>query len=76
MTTPMTPPPDAETERYAQYLAASKMGLVKDREGVNLPDDIWRQCLDEATQKIKSSRAHGGRCAYPDCGGECIGCQS
>lgn len=39
---------DAE-ERKARAKAASKMGLQKDPEGKNLPDDLWMQALPPAT---------------------------
>jgi len=32
-----------EIERLARQIAAWKMGLVKDRRGERLPDDLWRQ---------------------------------
>ena len=35
-------------EREARAKAARKMGLVKDPEGLNLPDDIWMQALPPA----------------------------
>ncbi len=35
-------------EREARQIAAWKMGLVKDRRGERLPDDLWRQCIPQA----------------------------
>jgi hypothetical protein len=32
-------------ERMARRLAACKMGLVKDKDGLRLPDDLWMQAL-------------------------------
>lgn len=32
-----------DTEAVARYIAARKMGLVKDPEGVRLPDDLWHR---------------------------------
>jgi hypothetical protein len=31
------------------------MGLVKDVFGENLPDDLWRQAIPEATRRIEAS---------------------
>ena len=36
-------------ERKARAKVARKMGLVKDPEGVNLPDDLWMQGLPPST---------------------------
>lgn len=35
-------------EPLARQFAAEKMALVKDRNGDNLPDDIWQQCVPQA----------------------------
>lgn len=35
-------------ERKARAKVARKMGLVKDPEGLNLPDDLWMQGLPPA----------------------------
>ena len=48
-----------ELEVRARRIAAIKMGLVKDVEGMNLPDDLWRQCLPDAEKDAKRER---GRC--------------
>lgn len=35
-------------EFLARALAARKMGLIKDRYGSKLPDELWRQCQADA----------------------------
>ena len=35
-------------EFLARCLAARKMGLIKDPNGMRLPDDLWRQALPDA----------------------------
>jgi hypothetical protein len=35
-------------EFLARMLAARKMGLIKDPQGILLPDDLWRQALPDA----------------------------
>jgi hypothetical protein len=42
---------DMETERVARLIAAEKMGLVKDPQGLSLPDDIWRQAIPQVEAK-------------------------
>ncbi len=39
-------------EREARQIAAWKMGLVKDRRGERLPDDLWRQAARSACENI------------------------
>jgi hypothetical protein len=41
-----------EIERLARQIAAWKMGLVKDRRGERLPDDLWRQCIPAAKAEL------------------------
>lgn len=38
-----------DEERKARAKVAAKMGLLKDPEGENLPDDLWMQGLPPAT---------------------------
>lgn len=45
-----------ELEVRARRIAARKMGLVKDVEGANLPDDLWRQALPDAEREAKYAR--------------------
>lgn len=35
-------------ETVARGMAAKKMGLVKDPQGLRLPDDLWQQMLPAA----------------------------
>jgi hypothetical protein len=35
-------------EFLARCLAARKMGLIKDKRGIQLPDEIWMQAIPEA----------------------------
>lgn len=37
-----------EIEARARRIAALKMGLVKDPDGSGLPEDLWRQCWNDA----------------------------
>jgi len=46
-----------EVERVARLIAAEKMGLVKDPQGLRLPDDLWRQALPQALAECEAS--HG-----------------
>lgn len=46
-------PTDHDLERYARRIAARKMGLRNDFYGVKLPDDLWRQCLDDAKREAE-----------------------
>ena len=41
-----------EIERQARQIAAWKMGLVKDRRGERLPDDLWRQYIPAAKAEL------------------------
>jgi hypothetical protein len=41
-----------EIEQLARQIAAWKMGLVKDRRGERLPDDLWRQCIPAAKEEL------------------------
>lgn len=43
----------APVEREARLIAARKMGLVKDPEGLRLPDDLWMQALPDAEREMK-----------------------
>jgi hypothetical protein len=36
-----------EAEKAARRLAAKKMGLTKDPEGLKLPDDLWQQMAEK-----------------------------
>jgi hypothetical protein len=40
-------------EKRARRIAAMKMGLVKDRQGERLPDDLWRQCIRDAEHEYE-----------------------
>ena len=44
-------------ERSARLIAAKKMGLVKDPEGLRLPDDLWRQALPQAENEARQRAA-------------------
>ena len=49
-------------ETLARRFAAEKMGLVEDRWGQNLPDDLWQQCIPQAQRRLAfevTSRGHG-----------------
>jgi hypothetical protein len=46
-----------EVERVARLIAAEKMGLVKDPEGLRLPDELWRQALPQAMAECEEN--HG-----------------
>lgn len=37
-------------EWIARYIAAKKMGLVKDPKGLNLPKELWQQCIGDAKE--------------------------
>lgn len=37
-----------DEETVARGMAAKKMGLIKDPQGLRLPDDIWQQMLPAA----------------------------
>jgi hypothetical protein len=50
-------PDEREIERLARQIAAWKMGLVKDRRGERLPDDLWRQCIPQAVEALGRSGA-------------------
>lgn len=39
-------------EAEARRIAAKKMGLVKDPDGKNLPDELWQQCQQEAFEYL------------------------
>lgn len=43
---------EAAIERLARQIAAWKMGLVKDRRGERLPDDLWQQCVPAARKEL------------------------
>jgi len=42
-----------KVERLARLIAADKMGLVKDKYGENLPDELWKQCIPEARRYLE-----------------------
>ncbi len=46
-----------EVERVARLIAAEKMGLMKDPEGLRLPADLWEQALPQATAECEAN--HG-----------------
>lgn len=48
---------DEITERVARALAAYKMALVGDPQGLRLPDDLWLKCAVEARVAIKALQA-------------------
>jgi hypothetical protein len=41
-------------ERRARLVAARRMGLVGDEEGLRLPDDLWRQAIPEAERELEA----------------------
>jgi hypothetical protein len=41
-------------ERRARLIAANKMGLVGDEEGLRLPDDLWRQAIPNAERQLEA----------------------
>jgi hypothetical protein len=45
-------------ELRARKIAAIKMGLIKDPDGLRLPDDLWKQALPIALRET------GGDCNY------------
>lgn len=47
-----------ELEVRARRIAAQKMGLVKDKYGERLPDDLWQQALPEAKQEAEAARKY------------------
>lgn len=49
-----------ELEVRARRIAAIKMRLVKDPDGKKLPDDLWRQCWDEAKAEAERARRESG----------------
>jgi hypothetical protein len=46
-----------EIERVARMIAAEKMMLVKDPEGLKLPDDLWKQAVPQALAECEAN--HG-----------------
>jgi hypothetical protein len=40
-------------ETVARGMAAKKMGLVKDPQGLRLPDDLWQQMLPAAREYLE-----------------------
>lgn len=50
-------PSDATIEKLARQLAADKCGLTKYKDGSNLPDDLWMQCIPEAKRLWGYARA-------------------
>jgi hypothetical protein len=45
-------------EFLARALAARKMGLIADPQGILLPEDLWSQCLSEAEFIIGALHAY------------------
>jgi len=58
---------EAAVERLARQIAAWKMGLVKDRRGERLPDDLWRQCIPAAKAELglDNEKAASEETAFP-----------
>ena len=52
----MTPSREA-LEAAARKIAAMKMGLEKDPDGLRLPDDLWRQALPQAEAALTAAYA-------------------
>lgn len=52
----MTDEDMTELEVRARRIAATKMGLLKDTTGKNLPDDLWKQCLPDAEKEARRDR--------------------
>lgn len=50
-------PLDSEVEQIARYIAARKMGLMKDPTGARLPDNLWQRYTNQATQLLRSNDA-------------------
>lgn len=46
-----------EVERIARMIAAEKMGLIKDPQGLRLPDDLWKQAIPQALTECEAQ--HG-----------------
>jgi hypothetical protein len=46
---------DERLEPTARKIAARKMGLVKDPDGLKLPDDLWQQALPDAEADLYES---------------------
>ena len=44
-----------DLEKLARKIAAHKMGLVRDPEGQNLPDELWQQAIPQAMQESAHS---------------------
>jgi hypothetical protein len=47
---------NTEIETRARRIAAIKMGLVKDPDGLRLPDELWRQCWAAAVAEAERAR--------------------
>jgi hypothetical protein len=45
-------------EFLARALAARKMGLIADPQGILLPEDLWSQCLPDAEFIIGALHAY------------------
>lgn len=48
MTSSFRPQLEQMVEPVARQFAAEKMGLIVDRFGEKLPEDVWRQAVPEA----------------------------
>lgn len=44
-----------DIEAVARFIAAKKMGLIKDTEGVRLPDEFWHRYRDKASALLAGS---------------------
>ena len=46
----------SKAAQIARRLAARNMGLINDPEGLNLPEDIWGQKMEEARKILRASK--------------------
>lgn len=46
------------SEFLARCLAARKMGLIKDKRGIRLPDELWMQAIPEAEFVLETIRQY------------------
>jgi hypothetical protein len=47
-----------QLEARARRIAAIKMGLKEDPDGLKLPNDLWRQCWDDAVAEATRARSN------------------